>query len=247
MNPVTDGEVPTASAPALSVIVPVHNERPTLAPLVDKLRRVDFGVPIELLFVDDGSTDGSGAILDTLLPDPLIRVLHHAVNGGKGAAVQTGLQHASGSYVVVQDADLELEPGELRTLLEAAIASPGSVCFGSRFMGNNRRYHKKPTYWANRLLTTICNLLTGLRLSDMNTCYKLMPVGTARQIRLTSRGFSMEPEITIKLARLGVPIIERPVSYHPRDAKAGKKIRAIDFFRYLRAMVVYRWSRLDCR
>ena len=245
MLDISEPQSRAATRPLLSVIVPVHNERDTLSTVVERLKAVDFGVVVELLLVNDGSNDGSREVLEGFRGDERIRVFHHSTNGGKGAAVQTGLEHSRGTYVVVQDADMELDPAELRGLLEMAVASPGSACYGSRFLGDNRRFRGMPTYWANRLLTLICNLLAGLSLSDMNTCYKLMPTTTARRLHLTSRGFSMEPEITIKLARLRVPILEKPVTYRPRDVRAGKKIRVTDFFRYLRAMAVYRWNKFD--
>jgi glycosyltransferase involved in cell wall biosynthesis len=164
---------------------------------------------------------------------------------GKGAAIQTALKHVRGQFVVIQDADEELEPVDILPLFEKVWRGASPVCYGSRFMGDNRRLHGRSTYWANRVLNFTCNVINGIHLTDMNTCYKMMRTDVARRLDLQSRGFAMEPEITTKLARMRVPIADLPISYKPRDNSEGKKIRKMDFFRYLKAMGKFRFSKFE--
>jgi len=228
--------------PGLSILIPVYNERATVRAVLEKVRAVQFPVDREIVMVDDGSTDGSRDVLSDLPDWPDVRVVLHEKNAGKGAAIQTALKHARGEIVVIQDADLELEPTDLLPLFEVVHRGESEVCYGSRFMGDTRPFRKMPTYWANRSLNFVCNVLNGLRITDMNTCYKMMRADVARRINLTSRGFAMEPEITTKLARLGVRIVERPITYRPRGKEEGKKIRKSDFFKYLWAMARFRFA-----
>ncbi len=229
--------------PVLSILVPVYNERETIRGVLDKVGRVPFGVETEVIVVDDGSTDGTTEILRALKPSAEVRICHHPDNRGKGAAVRTALDHACGDIVVIQDADDELEPVELLPMLECVSSGRSDVAYGSRFAGSNREHWFTPTYWANRFLNGLCNRLNGLRLTDMNTCYKMMRRELAQGIDLVSRGFAMEPEITTKLARRGVRIVEFPISYRPRGKKQGKKIRALDLLRYIGAMFRFRFCR----
>jgi len=229
-------------APGLSILIPVYNEHKTIRAILDKVRSVKFPVEREIVVVDDGSTDGSRDILATLPDWHDVRVVLHEKNGGKGAAIQTALKHARGEIVVIQDADLELEPNDLLPLFEVVHRGESEVCYGSRFLGDNRRFRGMPTYWANRILNGTCNLINGLRITDMNTCYKMMRADVAKKINLVSRSFAMEPEITTKLAKMGVKIVERPITYNPRGKEEGKKIRKSDFFKYLWAMVKFRFS-----
>lgn len=225
----------------LSILMPAYNERATIRAVLDKVRNVPFPAAHEIIVVDDGSRDGTEEILRNLPPWEDVRVIFHEVNRGKGGAVQTALRHARGRFVVIQDADLELDPGDLIPLFAMVQRGDTPVCYGSRFLGDTRHLHHLPTYWANRVLNMICNLINGIRLTDMNTCYKMMRTDIARQINLVSRGFAMEPEITTKLARLGVRISEHPIRYEPRSREDGKKIRMWDFFRYLQAMIRFRF------
>lgn len=233
---------PAQRTPMLSILVPCYNERQTIRQVLERVRQTPFPVSFEIVVVDDGSTDGSRDVLRELPPWENVRVILHERNGGKGAAIQTALAHARGEFVVIQDADLELEPGDLVELFDVVHRQGADVCFGSRFLGDNRQWRLLPTYWANRFLNLTCNLLNRIHISDMNTCYKMMRADVARRINLVSRGFAMEPEITTKLARMGVRIAERPISYRPRARNDGKKIRSTDFIRYLRAMVRFRFT-----
>jgi dolichol-phosphate mannosyltransferase len=234
-----------SGSPVLSILIPVYNERNTVRKVLEKVREVAFPVSVEIIAVDDGSTDGSAEVMRSLPPWENVRVFHHERNMGKGAAIQTALKHVRGQFVVIQDADEELDPNDILPLFHEVYRGQSPVCYGSRFMGDNRRLHGRSTFWANKVLNMTCNVINGLRLTDMNTCYKMMRTDVARRLDLQSRGFAMEPEITTKLARLNVPIVEHPISYKPREKSEGKKIRPMDFFRYLRAMGKFRFSKLE--
>lgn len=227
----------------LSILIPVYNEQLTIRSVLERVREIPFPARTEIIVVDDGSTDRTGLILRSLPAWLDIRVIVHGANQGKGAAVRTALRHARGRVVVIQDADEELDPGDLLPMYALVSSGAATVCYGSRFARCGGRIRWRPLYWANRLLNGACNLLNGLELTDMNTCYKMMRADVAGRLNLESRGFAMEPEITTKLARMGVDIQELPVSYRPRAAAEGKKIRALDFLRYLRAMVYFRFRK----
>lgn len=236
---------PTLDPPVLSILVPVYNEAETVSRVIESIQHVHFTVRIEIIAVDDGSTDGSAELLRSLPPVDTLRVVFHESNLGKGAAVSTALRHARGQFVVIQDADLELDPSDLLPLLDAVYRYKLPVCYGSRFLGSVSQFHRMPTYWANRFLNLACNLMNGIHITDMNTCYKMMRTDVARRVNLISRGFEMEPEITTKLARMGIRISERPITYRPRTKNQGKKIRSTDFLRYLTAMVRFRLTSSD--
>ncbi|MEK6642677.1 MAG: glycosyltransferase family 2 protein [Planctomycetota bacterium] len=226
----------------LSILIPVFNERATILQVIEKVRAIDFGAPREIIVVDDGSTDGTTQALETATSRADLQIVHHQKNAGKGAAIQTALHHARGRFVVIQDADLELNPEDIIPLFKVVRAGRAVVCYGSRFTGDCSAFRHLPAYWANRFLTTTCNLLNSQHVSDMNTCYKMMRTDIARRINLVSRGFAMEPEITTKLARMGVRIVERPISYSPRSKAEGKKIRRRDLINYLVAMLRFRFT-----
>lgn len=246
--PAFGGAPPDPPRPTLSLIIPAYNERLTVLNVIERVRAVPFPCSFEIVVVDDGSSDGTTEILKSSqhhgrpFPPAGVRVFHHEKNSGKGAAIQTALRQARGEIVVIQDADEELDPTDLLPLLEAVRAGR-PVCYGSRFARDTARFRFKPIYWANRMLTLLSNLLTGQSLTDMNTCYKMMRTDIARRLALESRGFAIEAEITVKLGRLRVPIVEVPIRYQPRDWSAGKKIRARDFLRYIRAMFRFRFDR----
>ncbi len=212
----------------LSVVIPVYNEEATLETLIGRV----LATPQEkeVLAVDDGSTDRSPQILEALAArHPNLRVLRHARNRGKGAALATALEQFTGDVVLIQDADLEYDPADYADLLRPLEEGHADVVYGSRFLGGSYgRAHLYHHYLGNRLLTTLSNLVTNLNLTDMETCYKVFRAQVARALDLRSRGFAVEPEITAKVARMRVRVYEVPIRYAGRDYAAGKKIRARD-------------------
>ncbi len=231
--------------PKLSILIPVYNEVATVEELLRRVAAVRFPIVREIVVADDGSTDGSRLVLRRLAREGLIRYIESESNHGKGAAVQAAAAHASGQILVIQDSDLELDPEDLPTLLEPILAGETQVCYGTRFAPPvPLAIRRLPTYWANRFLNRISNVLNGIRLTDFNTCYKMFTAEVASRFSITENGFGMEPEITTKITRLGYDILERPVHYHPRSFAGGKKIRFLDLLKYLVAMFRHRffWS-----
>ncbi len=206
----------------LSVVIPVYNERPTIAECLSRVRAV--ALDKEIIVVDDASTDGTVEYLASLPPDPGLKILRQPENRGKGAAVCRGFAEATGDVIVIQDADLEYDPQDYLKLLEPIREGRADVVYGSRFLGWPRRVLRFRHQLANRFLTLLSNLTTDLNLTDMETCYKMMTREVAQSLRLRSERFGIEPEITAKIARLGYRVYEVPVSYHGRDYWEGKKI-----------------------
>lgn len=209
----------------LSVIVPIYNEVKTLETLVERVLSVPL--PIELVLVDDGSTDGTREILEQYREQNGMTVLFHPKNRGKGAAIRSGLAEAKGDVVVIQDADLEYDPTEFPLLLQPILQDEADVVYGSRFSSPTRRV---PRYWhstINRLITLLSNMSTNLKLTDVETCYKLVRRKTLEPIlpNLKEEKFGIEIEITAKLARVrGIRFYEMPIAYNPRTQEEGKKI-----------------------
>jgi len=224
----------------LSVLIPVYNEAATLAELVERVEATPYEK--ELVVVDDCSTDATPTILAQLAQryDNLV-VVRHERNRGKGGALRTALERFDGDVALIQDADLEYDPSDYGALLRPIQARKADVVFGSRFLGGSYgRVHLFWHYVANRFLTTVSNVVTNLNLTDMETCYKVFTRDVAKRLDLKSSGFAVEPEITCKVAKMGVRIFEVPVSYAGRDYAEGKKIRPRDGLIALWAIV--RWG-----
>jgi glycosyltransferase involved in cell wall biosynthesis len=208
----------------LTIIVPVYNEESTVGAVIDRLLEIELPVAREILVINDGSTDGTRRVLDDLPSyGETLRIVHAERNGGKGLAIRAGFERARGTIVAIQDADLELDPSEIATLVQPILSGESKVVYGSRFL-NGHAGAPLLSVAANRFLTGLTNVLYGSRLTDMETCYKLMRTDIARALELEAHRFDIEPEITAKLLRAGHRIIERPVRFEPRSRAQGKKI-----------------------
>lgn len=208
----------------LSVLVPVFNEAPHLKVVVERLMKVSFSVPVEFIFINDGSTDGSREILDSLCLRYGCKVIHKPSSRGKGAALRTGLDSANGELILFQDADFEYDPNDIQKLLEPILESRADVVYGSRFKQGNPYVHRTYHYLANKILTVLSNMMSGIFLTDMETCYKLVPRELLQAMNLKSSKFGIEVEVTAYLAKTTARIFEVPISYQPRSRLEGKKI-----------------------
>jgi glycosyltransferase involved in cell wall biosynthesis len=226
---------------SLTVIMPVFNERPTVAEVIRRMRAVELPLTVEIIAVDDGSSDGSDKVLGAL-EDSTVRVLRHRENQGKGAAIRTGLAEARGDLVLVQDADLEYDPNDWPKLLDPILRGKARVVYGSRFTGE--RKNMLPLHWlGNRLLSLVTNMLYSSTLSDMETCYKLFDSHVLEDLKIVSNRFEFEPEITAKVLRRGHRIYEVPISYAGREPDEGKKITWRDGFGAMRALIKFRFTK----
>jgi glycosyltransferase involved in cell wall biosynthesis len=207
----------------LSVVIPVYNEKNTIKTIVNQVQGVNIELDKEIILVDDGSTDGTQEILKELKSE-VVKVFIHEKNQGKGNALQTGFSKATGDFVIIQDADLEYDPKEYPQLLTPLLDGRADAVYGSRFLGGPHRVLFFWHYIGNKMLTTFSNMLSNLNLTDMETCYKVFRREILDKISLKSKRFGIEPEITLKLAKLKCRIYEVPISYSGRDYSEGKKI-----------------------
>ena len=218
----------------LSVIIPVYNEEMTIGELLDRVLDVDLGngIELEIVIANDGSTDDSASIIQEKLSvwPNIIKVFSSPVNLGKGAAVRSGIDRATGDLLLIQDADLELNPAEYCSLLEPILAGQTKIVYGSRFLNGYQVGIPRRTRLANRLLTMLTNLLFMSDLTDMETAYKLFSRDTVDGSKLSSNRFDFEPEITGHFLKSGFKITEVPITYSPRRVNEGKKISWIDGF-----------------
>lgn len=222
----------------LSVVIPVYNEKNTVKDLVERVRSVNINK--EIVMVDDFSTDGTREVLPELEGDDL-RIYYHDKNQGKGAALRTGFQHVTGDIVIVQDADLEYDPGEYYKLIQPIVDGRADVVYGSRFIGET---HRVLYFWhsiGNRFLTMLSNMFTDLNLTDMETCYKVFKREVLQKIDIKSNRFGIEPEVTAKIAKMHCRIYEMPINYSGRDYSEGKKIGWKDGVQAIWCIVKYRF------
>jgi len=230
----------------LSIIIPAYNEGPTIRLILDKVREVKLLSDIrkEIIIVNDCSRDNTGEVIKQYLeenPDQGFRYLAHDINQGKGAALHTGIKHATGEYLIIQDADLEYDPQEYNILLRPVLQGFADVVYGSRFMGGNP--HRILFYWhsiGNKFLTSLSNMVTNLNLTDMETCYKLFRTDIIQSLPLREKRFGFEPEVTARVSRVpGVRIYEVGISYYGRTYAEGKKIGWRDGFRAIWCIMKY--------
>ena len=222
----------------LSIVIPCYNEKDSIRTIVEKV----LAAPIEnkeIIVVDDKSTDGTSEVLDREIAPLVSKVIHHEVNQGKGGALRTGFQHATGDVVIIQDADLEYDPNEYPLVVMPIVNDECDVCYGSRFL-----HQAAKGYMANQLankgLTALSNLFTRLKLTDMETCYKCFRREIIQAVDIRENRFGFEPEITAKIAKMNVRVKEVPISYYPRTNEEGKKIGFKDGLRAIYCIWRYR-------
>jgi len=226
-----------AAVADLSILIPVFNERDTVESAIDQVLATEYPVDdIELVIVDDGSTDGTAELLAARPHHPRVKLLAHERNAGKGAAVRTALKHAGGTYSAIMDADLEYDPGDLAKLLQPLLDGEVEVVFGARGFES----HSAFSFWyvmGNKGVTLVANLLFNSWLADIMTCHKVMRTDIFRSLGLEARGFDIEPEITARLMAGGYQIYEMPIRYQARSRTEGKKLTALDGLRVVRKLV----------
>ena len=223
----------------LSLIIPVYNEAPHLEQLLTIIDRLELPVPKELVIIDDHSTDGSAEIIQSFSFRSQTVFISQARNQGKGAALRIGIREATGDFIGIQDADLETNVDDVAALLEPLLADRADVVYGSRFKKSSYQVHRTFHYLVNRILTTFSNIMSGLYLTDMETCYKFFRADVIKNIKLESNRFGFEPEVTAKIARLRLRVMELPISYFPRQYLEGKKMNWKDGFAAIMHIIYY--------
>jgi dolichol-phosphate hexosyltransferase len=227
---------------ALSIVMPVYNESATVVTAIERVLSVDYPCPVELIVVDDGSSDSTPLLLEDLVGRG-VRVVHHERNLGKGAAVRTGVKLASGTHLIILDADLEYSPADIPALLSPVVAGAADHVFGCRVFGMHTQFQSFRFAIGGRLLTLAANVLFDSCLTDMHTCLKLLPLSDFRSLPLSQDGFGLDTELTARLLRSGVRPYEVPVTYHGRRFEQGKKISWRDGFACLGILIKVRAQR----
>jgi len=222
----------------LSIVIPCYNENENIITIVDKVLQVPIADK-EIIIVDDKSTDGTREILKSKVKPKVSKIIYHKRNGGKGAALRTGFKHATGDIVIIQDADLEYDPMEYPRVIAPILQGRTSVAYGSRFLGKKARGYLANRL-ANKFLTALSNIFTHQHLTDMETCYKAFRREVIQSIDIEEKRFGFEPEITAKISRKKIRIIETPISYYPRTMEEGKKIGVRDGLRAIYCIWKYR-------
>ncbi|MDP3732698.1 MAG: glycosyltransferase family 2 protein [Candidatus Omnitrophota bacterium] len=222
----------------LSVIMPVFNEKDNILNIIKDIKKVPINK--EIIIVDDGSSDGTVEILSTL-NDKEIKVYHHPINIGKGAAIRLGLFYARGDIIIIQDADLEYNPQDYLALVKPIISGEADVVYGKRQFESAKAKHLR-YYWGGQLITNLANFLYGINISDEPTCYKVFRADILKQLKLHCIGFEFCPEVTAKIAKKGIKIFEVPISYNPRSMKDGKKIRWLDGLKAIYVLFKYKFT-----
>lgn len=226
----------------LSIVIPVWKEKDTIKTILDLVKQANIGPnEKEIIIVDDYSTDGTREILKEIENnDPTIKIFYKSQNGGKGSAIREGFKHTTGDYVIVQDADLEYDPSDIIKLIRGLDELGADVVYGSRFSGvyeDMSNLH----YFGNKLVTILTSILFGVLLTDMETCYKLLPGDFARKVEIKSQRFNFEPEITAKAIKAGLKIKEVPINYKGRKHSEGKKLHWTDGFSAVLTLIKYRF------
>jgi glycosyltransferase involved in cell wall biosynthesis len=225
----------------LSVVIPAYNEEDTILEVIERVLRQ--GCVREIIVVDDGSTDNTAVMLSSInSPDVPVQIIKHSSNQGKGMAIQTALRHVTGDFVLIQDGDLEYDPNDYSMLLGPVVSGRAEAVYGSRFITTANCRTNRWHIFGNKMLTSVCNMITGLRLSDSATCYKLISTRLLRRLALQERGFGFCPEVNVKLARLNVRPIEVPITYKSRTWREGKKIKFQDLVHAIVCYLKYRWK-----
>lgn len=229
------------TSPRLSVIVPVYNEERTVEEIVRRV--LDLPIDVEVIAVDDASTDRTPEILRAFAFDPRVRLLRHERNRGKGSAIRTAIPHCRGRAITIQDGDLEYDPNDLPRLLEPIERGEADVVYGSRVLAAGNVHGYRRYYLGGRLLSHLANVLYGIRITDEPTCYKVFRADVLRGMDLRCERFEFCPEVTAKAARAGLRIVELPISYRARGMEEGKKIRFRDGLEAIWTLLKYRFVR----
>jgi glycosyltransferase involved in cell wall biosynthesis len=226
----------------LSIIIPVYNEKNTILKILNKLESINLPIDKEIVIVDDFSTDGTRDILKKLKNK--YKIIYHEKNLGKGFALRTGFKNSTGDIMTIQDADLEYDPDDYNIMLPLILNNKFKVVYGSRFIGNSffskQKWFLPNHYIGNKLLSIVTSLLYFHWVTDMETCYKMFTIDVLQRLKLRSRRFDFEPEITAKILKKGYKIKEVPIHYYPRDFKKGKKITWRDGIKALWYLIKYR-------